>query len=685
MWSGAPLREVDEMSEPARKTDIDIAEYERRLRPAAQRAEDPLAELARLVSAAPQPRRALPVEALAPDARAALTADEENFLNELSLAIDRNHAPRRQDRDAGEIAAAQAAIEGAATAMKAAAAQAAAAERAAAEADPAADARPPRAEPAPSADSRHAPPFAHASAAIEIPALKARHALRGGFDLNGLEEMTRLEDISRVAPPRPAEAPPLPRVDLHAPVFPRPVAMRGPSPEAAETIAAPDFVEPLSPAATEPDVFSLEPSSPRDLDAALPGDDGFEPAAPAAPAIPAQAAPARRRRMTAALIAVIGVGVAASGVAFTLKRGPSPASGEPPTILASSDPVKVAPPVAPAAAADQTEDLLARKSSATRADAAAKAVGKPEEPVDLAREAQKIVRTVPIPAAPDPSTPRTPTSDSAQPDRLGSAFPEPRRVRTVSVRPDGTVIGGDPVPAAPQSAVAPTPARAAPTDATPAATQPPSGSDLSEDKPVAPRPRAAAPATQTPAATPAPPRRPAADKPAAPKPTAEKVARPAPPKPTPAPRPAAEAESRSERPSAETMPSAPVETASNPFAALFGRKEQPTESPSITASTNADDREDASPAKAARASLGTGAYAVQLSSSPSEGDARAAASRLGGRFSSQLGGRAARVVKGEAGGKAVYRVRAGGMSKEGAVAACENIKSAGGSCFVARD
>ncbi|QLP98107.1 MAG: SPOR domain-containing protein [Rhodoblastus sp.] len=76
---------------------------------------------------------------------------------------------------------------------------------------------------------------------------------------------------------------------------------------------------------------------------------------------------------------------------------------------------------------------------------------------------------------------------------------------------------------------------------------------------------------------------------------------------------------------------------------------------------------------------------MQLSSSPSESDARAAANRLAGRFSGALGGRAPRVVKGEAGGKTVYRVRVGGMSKEGAAASCGDVKAAGGNCFVTRD
>ncbi|QLP98108.1 MAG: hypothetical protein HZY79_13055 [Rhodoblastus sp.] len=99
------------MSEPARKTDIDIAEFERRLRPIAPRAEDPLAELARLVGGPPEPRKpAQPIDALSPQARSALTAEEELFLNELSLAVDRAPAARGPALADDPLARAHAAI-----------------------------------------------------------------------------------------------------------------------------------------------------------------------------------------------------------------------------------------------------------------------------------------------------------------------------------------------------------------------------------------------------------------------------------------------------------------------------------------------------------------------------------------------------------------------------------------------
>lgn len=197
--------------------------------------------------------------------------------------------------------------------------------------------------------------------------------------------------------------------------------------------------------------------------------------------------------------------------------------------------------------------------------------------------------------------------------------------------------------------------------------------------PAAARSAAVKPAAQT-AARPTPPAtpkvatQPATPKVAAPKVAASKVAAPAPAQARVA---AAEPAQVAAEPEADDG-AAKVEQVRNPFAKLFGGRQQAA--PQTTASTVAS-APAATPARAESA----GGYAVQLSSSPNEGDARAAASRLGARYSAALNGRAAGVVKGEAGGRTVYRVRVGNLSRESAVSACERVKSAGGACFVARD
>jgi hypothetical protein len=99
--------------------------------------------------------------------------------------------------------------------------------------------------------------------------------------------------------------------------------------------------------------------------------------------------------------------------------------------------------------------------------------------------------------------------------------------------------------------------------------------------------------------------------------------------------------------------------------------------------TNARPQQQASTATAP-ASGGGGGYAVQLASRPTAEDARSAASQLGSRFSSALGGRQPGVISGEANGRTVYRVRALGYSQTDATAACNRVKAAGGQCFVTR-
>jgi cell division septation protein DedD len=202
------------------------------------------------------------------------------------------------------------------------------------------------------------------------------------------------------------------------------------------------------------------------------------------------------------------------------------------------------------------------------------------------------VRTASIPAAGAPARPV-------------SAFPEPIKVKTVSVRPDGTIISASDAPAKPAAVVGTPPllAQAPPqrtasnvTGTTPPVASPPS--------PPAVKPAAAAPA---PVAAPA-----------------KTTARISPPSDTPAPKPAQ--------------------------------------------------------AAAATPAVASGGFAVQLAAAGSEAEAR---DKYQLQFASALDGHAPGVVKGEANGKSVWRIRVGGLSREGAVSMCVGIKDTGGSCFVA--
>ncbi|WP_224006331.1 SPOR domain-containing protein [Aureimonas sp. SA4125] len=80
-----------------------------------------------------------------------------------------------------------------------------------------------------------------------------------------------------------------------------------------------------------------------------------------------------------------------------------------------------------------------------------------------------------------------------------------------------------------------------------------------------------------------------------------------------------------------------------------------------------------------------GTYFVQISSQPSEALAQQSLRNLTGRYSSQIAGRSVGIQSADIPGKGTfYRVRVAAGSKDEASALCTQLKSAGGNCFVAR-
>ncbi len=86
----------------------------------------------------------------------------------------------------------------------------------------------------------------------------------------------------------------------------------------------------------------------------------------------------------------------------------------------------------------------------------------------------------------------------------------------------------------------------------------------------------------------------------------------------------------------------------------------------------------------AAATGGAGAY-VQLSSQRSEEAARSAFTALQRKFPSILGSAAVDIQQADLGSKGVYyRARVGAPTRDAAVALCEQLRSAGGDCLIAR-
>jgi hypothetical protein len=214
----------------------------------------------------------------------------------------------------------------------------------------------------------------------------------------------------------------------------------------------------------------------------------------------------------------------------------------------------------------------------------------------------------------------------------------PRKVRTMIVKPDGTLVAQEvpetptTTPATPASNAAPEPTPLSTADNATAANDVPK---VIETSPVA---VATAPAaTATPAAT-----APAAANNGAPVPSARPAAQ------------QANAAVTSSQPVA-TAPAAPVAPA------------QP---------------EQAAPVQN---TVSTGGYYVQIASLPSQAEAQKSYQSLSGKFGSVIGGRGVDIKAAEVAGKGTYyRVRIPAGDKNEAAALCERYRAAGGSCLIAR-
>lgn len=91
------------------------------------------------------------------------------------------------------------------------------------------------------------------------------------------------------------------------------------------------------------------------------------------------------------------------------------------------------------------------------------------------------------------------------------------------------------------------------------------------------------------------------------------------------------------------------------------------------------------PAAPKAASTASGGWAMQIASQPTEQGAQASYQALARRYGNVLSGHAVDIVKAEVSGKGTYyRVRVPAGSRDEAIALCTKYKSAGGSCFVSR-
>ncbi len=443
-------------------------------------------------------------------------------------------------------------------------------------------------------------------------------------------ERARIEP-ARAEPPRilRREPPPLNAVPDTRPAAPGFAELRAPSgvPERAEIPQDPYWERHRAPEAADPgrgreladDLYGA-PKAPDDEQWL--GEDGQ------LPPPPEEARPPRRsRRGVYALSGAAAVALVTVGVLYLFKGTAVMGTSEPPTIRAALGPAKVAPAGTSPDIADQDATVLDRNTADGTQQT--QVVTREEQPVDLAQ-----ATNMPAPRSDDAAASPTPPL-------------EPKRVKTVTVRPDGTIVSEDGSSQsrsiAPIAMQAPTLASAPNPVNLPPATKAPDNAAAA----AAPVAKAATPKTTvriatTPKAATAAGSNLTAGQPAKPRPAAKAVA-----PPTPA---ADTVEADATPPQAtDTMPTG------------------------ATGPTNT------------AASGGAAGFAVQLAAPASEQEARDLATRLQKKFASELAGYHPTIHRADAAGKQVYRVRVGNLSREDAVSLCEKLKAGGGACFIAKN
>jgi hypothetical protein len=404
------------------------------------------------------------------------------------------------------------------------------------------------------------------------------------------------------------------------------------------------------------------------------------------------ATPVRRRSRAALTMGVlVAVGAVSGGGALWVLKGAPGLPKTPPVIMAADGPTKVQPPSQDTVSSPSDSASVLLKDQANKPGPVS-LVSRQEQPVDLqqatatpasvappalvvASAAAAPVESAasaparspvvpPAPALPTRSIALTTVGPTTAPPAAPSPFPEPKRVKTVSVRPDGSVIstGSEPVVTADAGASAGAPAAPA------AAAAAPADASALPAKPPVPRARPSTNAAANGAPQPATPKVDLPTKLAPPKSTARvPVAR-----------------TDTTVPVAKTDTTAPGYAPQSPDTAVPNFFDKMAKA--VTGQPEQQQVATADPVATSRTTAG-GAWAVQLAAPPSQKEAEGVSAHLQAKYSADLGGMQPTIHQADSNGKTIYRVRLSGMSKAEAVSLCQKLKASGGegACFVAKD
>lgn len=358
--------------------------------------------------------------------------------------------------------------------------------------------------------------------------------------------------------------------------------------------------------------------------------------------------PRRSRGRLAAVAAALLVTAGAVAGGLYWKKGTAfgGSSGTPPVVVADRTPLKVAPEnPGGVEVPNQNRQIYERGTQ----DGQSRVVDGREQPIDVREAARSLPSSAPpvsgrqpVGSGSDPMSGPRGDATSASRNAVASALGEPRRVRTVAVKPDGTTYAPGTAASVADTIPSLVPGNLPPP--VPVSTVPVSGRSTGVPA-TAPAPVQAASAAAAPVSVPA---------------TVDAGGMPglAPVRILPPARPKLDV-----RRTASASEEAPTRTAS--------------------VQTRPDPKPAASSTSEAAAAAGRKTYSVQIAVRPTEDEARTAYSQLQDKFATDLDGRSAKLTKAEVNGKTVHRVRVGPLPKDEADALCSRLKSSGGACFVA--
>ncbi|MES5044333.1 SPOR domain-containing protein [Rhizobium nepotum] len=367
------------------------------------------------------------------------------------------------------------------------------------------------------------------------------------------------------------------------------------------------------------------------------------------------------RRWIMPVAAAIGLVLVGGGVYALISGGSSGtgSNGAPVIISADNDPMKVVPEnpggrVVP----NQDKAVYDRVAGGSAADPKQPAlISSSEKPVDVVQRTlipeqlplegendadMETAGGTPVGETEDPRL-LSPEEKAAQNEGAGATGVSPRKVRTMIVKPDGTLVA--------QEVDAP-------------AAQPPKADKVAElAAPQAAKPGEGAPAVIAASRVPTAP---------------AQAAQPQ------TPPPAAAASTPASQSSAPVPSARPSSQPANVVATVTN---QGNVRPAATAPAQppAAQQQTAAVTPAATSTPSAGGYYIQIASLPSQAEAQKSYQNMSAKFGSVIGGRGVDIKAAEIAGKGTfYRVRIPAGDKNEAVALCEKFRSAGGSCLVAR-